>query len=119
MRVGDLFGAYITGWKNFVGSCVYVLLWQMTIGLPVVLLVMLAPGLLEGGPADVHSLSPLAIAVLFAWIPVVSYATGMLRFERQGGKGSSEHIRKPNIERLRAIVPDQEKRAEEGPEETS
>lgn len=104
--------AYFTGWMNFLGSIVYVILWYIIIGLPFVLLGLLMPDHPEGEGPGVTIVHVLAAVVLLSWVPWISYKLGMLAFETDVQPAKPRRKTDPEIELLRGIIATQERLAE-------
>ena len=80
MKLPSVFRAYMAGWKNFLGSVLYVSLWQVVLGLPLFPLAILVPDHLEGKAAGASLVRGFALAIMLLWVPLVSYKVGMLIF---------------------------------------
>jgi hypothetical protein len=102
--------AYFTGWFNFLGSIVYVSLWWIIVGLPIILLRLFLPDFMEGNGEGSALGDALAVVVVLTWVPWISYKLGMLAFETDV-RPAKPRRPDPEIELLRGILATQERLA--------
>ena len=113
--------AYFAGWRDFLVSTVYVALWPMIVGLPVVLLGLFLPDYMEGHARGSTVVQVAAVVVMLLWIPWVSHKLGALAFETDARPAKPGRQTDPEIELLRGIIATQERLAarDGGPDETT
>jgi len=103
--------AYFTGWMNFLGSIVYVMLWYIIIGLPFGLVGLLMPDHPEGEAPVITIVHVLWALALLVWVPWISHKLGMLAFATDVPPTRSGRQTDPEIELLRGIIATQERLA--------